>query len=240
MHQIIILILLSIFACSCGSSETDISYRQSSLFSQAYHDSYFMPGQGLRAPHCFFKLDMQADGNLVIYDRAGGNGGLWPRAIWSADTYKKGGYALMQRDGNFVVYNWADQPVWSSNTWGNPFSSLYMQDDGNLVIYDQANRPRWSSNTWAGANYWSRSCGSPSSAITVDYDQDRPGGDYTRLRLGQPKLSWCVYYCSQDSRCTSFAYEPPAWSGASAYCWLKDRTPSMGYRPGYVSGVVLR
>ncbi|CAF3644682.1 unnamed protein product [Rotaria sp. Silwood1] len=62
-------------------------------------------------------------------------------------------YAIMQRDGNFVVYTSRDfSPVnaqWSSNSTNKgqqPFR-LIMQDNGNLVIRDVNNKVIWSTHT---------------------------------------------------------------------------------------------
>ncbi|CAF2650846.1 unnamed protein product [Rotaria sp. Silwood2] len=62
-------------------------------------------------------------------------------------------YAIMQRDGNFVVYTSRDfSPVnaqWSSNSAGKdqqPFH-LMMQNNGNLVIRDVNNKAIWSTHT---------------------------------------------------------------------------------------------
>jgi len=43
-----------------------------------------------------------------------------------------------------VIYN-GSQPVWSSNTWGNPNSILSVEDNGRAVIYtSNGARERWS------------------------------------------------------------------------------------------------
>jgi hypothetical protein len=85
--------------------------------------------------------------------------------------------AVMQSDGNFVVYRangtpkWAtgtdgraiggiimqgdgnlvmydpNGAVWASGTDGRPGAFLVMQDDGNLVIYDQGGTPLWATGT---------------------------------------------------------------------------------------------
>jgi hypothetical protein len=62
-------------------------------------------------------------------------------------------YAIMQRDGNFVVYTSLDfDPVnvqWSSNSTDKgqaPFR-LILKDNGNLVIHDANNKQTWSSHT---------------------------------------------------------------------------------------------
>ncbi len=44
-------------------------------------------------------------------------------------------YATMQTDGNFVLYNSANQSLWSTQSGGTNASSIMMQDDGNLVVY---------------------------------------------------------------------------------------------------------
>jgi hypothetical protein len=138
-------------------------------------------------------LIMQDDGNLVLYRIDG-------TALWSSKTSPgtkianhvltagsriSGGLALispnylyraiMQRDGNLVVYgpngpNWAsgtgqqwatlvmatngdaaiagsrfENGRWHSNTAGNPGAVLVMQDDGNLVVYRPNGTPAWAS-----------------------------------------------------------------------------------------------
>ena len=55
--------------------------------------------------------------------------------------------AVMQDDGNFVVYNKALKAVWSTLTYNKGISTFKYQTDGNLVVYDVFNRPTWNSNT---------------------------------------------------------------------------------------------
>src|SRR6516225_2696677 len=85
---------------------------------------YLFPPQKLVADGCYFELAMQADGNLVTYTSASLGGGT---AWWASNTLGTGGYATMQGDGNFVIYNWSDQPVWSSNTLGLTPDQLIQQ-----------------------------------------------------------------------------------------------------------------
>jgi YD repeat-containing protein len=54
-------------------------------------------------------------------------------------------YALMQTDGNFVLYNSASASLWSTGTAGTNASSIFMQDDGNLVLYIF----KWSAGVYA-------------------------------------------------------------------------------------------
>jgi hypothetical protein len=108
------------------------------------------PGEGLKAGESFtscsgeFSLDMQTDGNLVLY-RSESKGQV---SRWSSGTAGTDGYvAIMQGDGNFVVYGRHSNPLWSSVTEGHAnVSEVAVQDDGNLVIY-VGSRPLWASNT---------------------------------------------------------------------------------------------
>ena len=103
-------------------------------------------GQGLSAgaqrSSCngHYALDMQTDGNLVLYHHGVG-------AIWATGTNGKGGHsAIMQGDGNFVLYTAASHPLWASNTSSHNGAFLSVQDDGNLVVYGPGGAPLWDSH----------------------------------------------------------------------------------------------
>ncbi len=83
-----------------------------------------------------FRLVMQGDGNLVVYE---GNHALWA-------NYKFGSNArlVMQGDGNLVVYDGANRPLWATYKFGSN-AHLALQTDGNLVVYDGAGRVLWAS-----------------------------------------------------------------------------------------------
>lgn len=86
-----------------------------------------------------FQLTMQSDGNLVLYQ--GRN------ALWSSQTAGHPlGWAMLQDDGNLVIYDTVGMPYWSSRTAGHPNVRLAIQDDGNLVLY-QGSRQIWTSAT---------------------------------------------------------------------------------------------
>ncbi len=59
---------------------------------------------------------------------------------------------IFQADGNLVMYDPTNKPIWSSNTHGKKGTHLAMQKDGNLVIYTQSNQALWSSNTHGNQN----------------------------------------------------------------------------------------
>jgi len=68
--------------------------------------------------------------------------------LWQSRTNKNpGAYFTFQTDGNMVVYNW---PIakWNSNTDRKGAWRLYMQGDCNLVLYTaNFSSAPWSSGT---------------------------------------------------------------------------------------------
>jgi hypothetical protein len=56
--------------------------------------------------------------------------------------------AVMQNDGNFVIYQVNTGPIWSTKTaHGEGMYRLLLQTDGNVVLYQGAASPIWSSRT---------------------------------------------------------------------------------------------
>lgn len=108
------------------------------------------PGEFRSAGSC--RLVMQTDGNLVQYCAT--SSGL--RAVFSTggvagpasrDEIAISAVALMQADGNFVVYRTVESeitgPVFDTGTRGAG-NALVLQRDTNLVVYGPGGRPRWS------------------------------------------------------------------------------------------------
>ena len=86
-----------------------------------------------------FKLILQQDGNLVLYQGS--------YAVWNTATHYKGVVrCAMQTDGNLVLYDYINRPKWASNTSGRSGTWLNVQNDGNLVLY-RNNIAQWASNT---------------------------------------------------------------------------------------------
>jgi hypothetical protein len=108
-------------------------------------------GYGLESPSGRFHLDMQHDGNLVLY-RRDDNKPIWHSNTWYSFWGSPGGEnAILQNDGNFVVYSYEGSALWASNTNGLGENYLRVQDDGNMVIYTKgSNAVQWASGTdWA-------------------------------------------------------------------------------------------
>ena len=90
-------------------------------------------------------LRLQEDGNLVVYEDC--------KPAWQAQGAWPNGYraimrAIMQDDGNFVLYNKDSKPIWTSNTNGNPEAFLAVQDDCNVCVYTSDGQTAlWCTNT---------------------------------------------------------------------------------------------
>jgi hypothetical protein len=97
------------------------------------------PGQETVSCDGRFRLVMQTDGNLVLYEHGHG-------ALWATGTHE-GYVAIMQHDGNFVVYDKESRARWASDTDKHVDSFLALQDDGNLVVYEANAHALWASNT---------------------------------------------------------------------------------------------
>lgn len=57
------------------------------------------------------------------------------RVGWTSGTSAPGGRLVSQPDGNVVLYTPGGAPVWSTRTSSSGSTSLVLQDDGNLVLY---------------------------------------------------------------------------------------------------------
>jgi hypothetical protein len=95
-----------------------------------YAGAQLMPGQSIASPSNRYRLLMQADGNLVLYDD------VERSAPWSTKTPgTAAGHVIMQSDGNLVLYDGQGRDQWSTGTPGNTGAYLTLQNDGNLVVY---------------------------------------------------------------------------------------------------------
>jgi hypothetical protein len=69
-------------------------------------------------------------------------------ALWASNTVGSGAdEAILQGDGNFVLYTSSGTPVWASNTAGNTGAYLSVQNDGNVVVYSASGAALWSTGT---------------------------------------------------------------------------------------------
>ncbi len=119
-------------------------YRWESLLSVLATRPYrttlpIRPGGVIRSDNGQYRLTYQTDGNLVLNDARDGT------ALWSTGTGgTQPGQALMQGDGNFVVYDAAGAALWNSGTGGNPGAYLWVRDDGGLEVFRADGQTLWS------------------------------------------------------------------------------------------------
>lgn len=93
--------------------------------------------QALTSSSGNYRLVMQSDGNLVGVNRDNSNNNNFG-SFWSTATNgRDGANAVMQGDGNLVVYHpsCSDGVCWASGTGGRNGANLVMQSDRNVVIY---------------------------------------------------------------------------------------------------------
>ena len=72
-----------------------------------------------------------------------------------------------------------------------------------------------------------------SANIDLNYDTQRPGGDYTRFQAQNARQ--CAQKCAQDSRCAAFDY-----TTSDYFCYLKTWSPPARKYIGIISGVKRR
>lgn len=96
-----------------------------------------LPGQRIESLSSRYLLYFQSDDNLVLYDTSFSN------PVWWTGTTGTAGRAVLQGDGNFVIYDSENVPLWFTGTGGNPGASLVVQSDGNIVLYSAAGLPLW-------------------------------------------------------------------------------------------------
>ncbi|WP_033218167.1 hypothetical protein [Kitasatospora phosalacinea] len=94
-------------------------------------------------------LSMQSDGNLVLYLNAANGSHI--QVLWSTGTWNNpGAYAVMQTDGNFVIYRAGGESagaVWSTQTWNQPGAVFVLTEGDLLVGSDQTGAVSWESKT---------------------------------------------------------------------------------------------
>ncbi len=97
-----------------------------------------LPGESITTTDGRYRLTYQADGTLVMVDNS------TAAVKWSSGTATPiPGQAVLQTDGNFVIYNARNEAMWASGTSGNAGASVVVQIDGNLVLYSSTGTAVW-------------------------------------------------------------------------------------------------
>ncbi|MFJ1752284.1 glycoside hydrolase domain-containing protein [Kitasatospora sp. NPDC088134] len=194
---------------------------------------YLQPGQRLTPGQTLesdsVRLAMQPDGNLVAYLKA--TGGI-PQALWSTNTAgNPGAYAVMQDDGNLVVYRGDGGPgvggaLWASNTWGGSNGGAYtvVQADGNVVIYRRGGGPA------VGGAIWATGTNARSSALGGG--QRLTGNQWTQsatTRLVMQADGNLVLYRRSDG---GVLWSSNTWGNPGAYAVMQPDGNLVVYRAG--------
>lgn len=156
---------------------------------------------------------------------------------------------IMQGDGNLVEYDSANDPLWATQTSGNPGASAVLQgSDGNLVVYSASGRALWAA--YPGNAPGDRLCMQGDGNVVV-YAGGAPlwatmsgplwprgnlsGGNY--YPYGQ-----CTWWAEQQAANYSGSYpringNALSWAtNAAANGWHVDSTPHIGsiavFQPG--------
>lgn len=81
-----------------------------------------------------FRVIMQRDGNLVLYEQSSSSDKT-KIPQWASDTQSRGDYLMCQDDGNMVVFSWNRNQVWSSNTTQSWFKFIFLLFVSNLSFW---------------------------------------------------------------------------------------------------------
>jgi hypothetical protein len=136
--------------------------------------SMFEGNPGICFPVVGNCLNMQTDGNLVLYSFEG-------VAIWASNTWGDAGdYMVFNTIGDFQVtnVNAAGDPyvaLWNAGTYlggpndwsGSPGYFLAVQDDGNLVVYDSYLNAVWAA-TWDPNYNWGEASNVKQACFSAD------------------------------------------------------------------------
>ena len=128
--------------------------------------------------------------------------------------------------------------IWFTNEFGDTSEGTYESTGRVKATKWNVGATIQDSNTikWDNGTVWRKGGGGSSSSVSIEYDTDRPGGDYVNYDLPQPDVELCRSACAKDSRCNAFTYVKPAVQGASARCWLKSSIPAGGPSGCCISG----
>ena len=97
-----------------------------------------LPNGSFRSSSGQYRLQYQTDGNLVLYDDRNRT------VLWATNTAGTSpGQAILQTDGDFVVYDRNGTALWTSQTSGNSGAYLVVEDNGNLAIYGSDGKLVW-------------------------------------------------------------------------------------------------
>jgi hypothetical protein len=150
--------------------------------------------------------------------------------IWQSKTSGyAGARAVLQADGNFVIYSASNAVLWASHTAGHPGSTLAIQDDGNVVLYE-GSQPLWATKTVSIVD------GHGNATVNFRSCPEVDGWDceiLSSLRSG----SGITMLCWEDVPSVGWSTPPPTdrWF----YALVDGTTGDLGFiNAGYVDGQI--
>jgi hypothetical protein len=189
-----------------------------------------------------YTLQLQSDGNLVLVDY----GLNPPHPIWAANTNNtSASVALMQGDGNFVLYDQNGNPLWASNTEGNPgaflsvedgFFTIHASNDAPLVSYG-ADQPLY-------AGIWEKSSSNvpwvaKHGLTSAQYQQEfnaLVGQGYRPVAVSGYSLFDEPLYAAIWEQRSTVPWVARHGMTSTQYQQEFDNLAGKGYRPVWVSG----
>lgn len=106
--------------------------------------------------------------------------------LFATNTTAPGSYLSLQDDGNLVIFTAAGQPIWATMALFGSGGALILQDDGNLVLYAPGG-PSWATTPGSLPN---AGAGPPPGRVANDV-----------LRPGEYLYTWSPHLTSADGRC---------------------------------------
>jgi len=110
--------------------------------------STLAPGQAIDSANGRYQVLYQSDGDLVLYENSTG------KTLWASHTAGRSpGQAIMERGGNFVIYDANGNQLWVSQTDANPGAFAVVQDDGIFTVNRLDSYPLWWTCCHVGVTY---------------------------------------------------------------------------------------
>jgi hypothetical protein len=201
-------------------------------------DARLYRGQRIVAPSCYYRLDMQWDGNLVSYTSGDG-------VVWKTDTSDGEWLTVQSSDDNTVLYTGNFYSVWSTGTCGgrpitlgcspaHPY--LAVQDDGNTVVYD-GTEDLWDSGT-AGTSLGQSTCNMQTSYTRVWDGFQFTGTEIWEWETAPYGHPVCAEWCANDPSCLGWSWDGGVSTMCHAYSGWSGSTSSSVQ--GVTSGRVFR
>jgi hypothetical protein len=130
-----------------GLPPTTINLGSTILGYVEMQDQVLTVGSTIISPNGVYQLKVRPEGDLALYN---GSQVIWSSPVQNCiPTPYFTRHTKLQSDGNLVVYySLQNNPVpliaaWSTGTFGNSNSRLFVQNDGNVVIRGTSDQVLW-------------------------------------------------------------------------------------------------